>query len=904
MWCFKPKTMETNARTPFMQATKGKIIIGFLFAFLALGMAWATSKFVFRKMLGTVEQLAAPNERIRLVNKLSHQIAGLDQLQKEKAFDKMERGQAFQKESTALRHSLDTLAHLYAENPAQLKRIRAIQALLTQRNKQFQSYLDVRENLTNTASFSEEVQKLTALMAAPTRKVDSAVLTTSTSTTMLVPDSNQTKGFLSRLFGKKKADVYRIIKEEYRLKRDTLNALNEDSIMRSIDHSLRDIEQEQRLKTEKFLKREYDLLSSGHLLTQQMLQVLREVEAEALTQMEANAQQAKGLVSAGVNRIMIIIIAFCIITLVLGYLILLDMRRINRYRRALEQAKDEALNSGRAKQRFLSNMSHEIRTPLQSILGYAEQLLHQPVPAQKDVKAVYQSALHLLQIVNEVLDFNRINSGKFSFEYAPFNLLQTLNEVLLAVQPLAQKKGLRLEHHFDAEADRGLIGDAFRLRQILFNLLGNAIKFTSDGSVDFNVHCKIQGQDLYADFYISDTGIGFDAAAADSIFNAFEQLPQSDYALVAQGTGLGLAIVRSLVESQQGRVYVKSQPGEGATFSVHLKYTLSEQDVQNSSSPALPAPSFEGTVWVIDDDRMILDLCGLILSTQGIRFQLFDTAEALLQTPIPGDLGFVLIDLRLPDMSGLALCRKLKGALPAQVSCIAMTAQVFPEERAELLSEGFDGVLLKPFRAADLLGLFVDGELADAAKVSGPGGNPSTAVAAVSGAGSAPPAGACSVAGSGSVLDPSTTRGSVAAGSVDSAVAQADAIAGSAHPAGTVIFPKPLRVNAAVLQQMTYGDTDAMAQIWARFREDCQTDIAAMYVGLREGQWEEVARLTHRLAGRTAQMGVEDVPQLFRRVEQMLHQNRTLEASLVQQIRDALSALQALIDLENAQSIP
>ncbi|WP_316762957.1 hybrid sensor histidine kinase/response regulator [Pedobacter aquatilis] len=693
----------------FFRAIKSKVIIGFLFACFALLLAWGISKFAFTRMLNTVEEISAPNDRLRIVNDLSHKIARLDQLQRDEAFNK-QNNNSFLKESRKLRSSLDTLSKLYNGDSLQLVRIKSIKNLLVERDKQFISYLKVRETLVNTKSFSDEVQKLNELVTTRTRQTDSAVLTTetTTSTTTVAPEEEEkSRGFLSKLFGKKKADVYKIINEEFKVKRDTLNAKAEDSIMKSMTGSLKTIEKEQRQKSEKFLKREADLSNASNTLTNQMLQILREVEAQAVTQVDLNGIQAKQVVNDGITQITTIIIAFFLITVILLYLILTDITKSNKYRKELEAAKDEAEYHGKAKQRFLSNMSHEIRTPLQSILGYAELITQQENPKKKDIDAIYQSSIHLLQIVNEVLDYNRIISGEFSFNNQVFDIRKILDEVTSVMRPLAEQKSLKLITDLDLDHVEFVKGDAFRLKQILFNILGNAVKFTLKGQINLAVSCKKQHDSLHFQFTIKDTGIGFEEKDIPKIFNEFEQIESPEkYVINQTGTGLGLPIVKSLIEAQGGRIHVKSKPGLGTTINIYLTYKETEErtnDLLDLDHYTIVNP---GTVWIIDDDKLILDLCGLIFEKNKIPYKSFSlVADILNETPLD-DLKYVLVDMRLPEMTGLELCHILKRKLPKNIKFYAITAQVLPEERKMVLSEGFDGLIMKPFQTVDLLSIF------------------------------------------------------------------------------------------------------------------------------------------------------------------------------------------------------
>ncbi|KQR72149.1 ATP-binding protein [Pedobacter sp. Leaf176] len=813
--------MAVEIQKRFFRAVKSKVIIGFLFACFALLMAWGISKFAFTRMLNTVEEISAPNDRLRIVNDLSHKIARLDQLQRDEAFNK-QGNSSFLMESRKLRSSLDTLRKLYKDDSLQLARIRSIRNLLVERDKQFISYLQVRETLVNTKSFSNEVQKLNKLVATRARQTDSAVLTTetTTSTTTVAPEEEEkSRGFLSKLFGKKKADVYKIINEEFKVKRDTLNARAEDSIMKSMTGSLKNIELEQRQKSQKFLKREAELSNASNALTNQILQILREVEGQAVAQVDLNGVQAKKVVNDGITQITAIIIAFFLLTVILLYLILTDITKSNKYRKELEQAKDEAEYHGKAKQRFLSNMSHEIRTPLQSILGYAELISQNDNPKKKDVDAIYQSSIHLLQIVNEVLDYNRIISGEFSFNNQAFDVRKILNEVISVVRPLAEQKSLNLVADLDLGNVEFVKGDAFRLKQILFNLLGNAVKFTLKGEINLRVSCKKQLDNLHFHFTIKDTGIGFEEKDVTRIFNEFEQIESPDrYVLNQTGTGLGLPIVKSLIEAQGGRIHVKSKVGIGTTFNIYLTYQETKERIIDTMDLEHYAIINPGTVWIIDDDRLILDLCEIIFEKNKIPFKGFSQVADILHEVVDINLKYVLVDMRLPEMTGLELRHILKKKLPANVKFYAITAQVLPEEREMVLSEGFDGLIMKPFRAVDLLAIFDKTE---------------------------------------------------------------------------ILTDEP-ELDFSSIEKMTFGDQQMLEKILNRFKQDCIDDATALRTYIRENNKDKSRLITHRLAGRTAQMGSKTLAGSFRVLETKIAE-KGLESSIKTDVFFQLKKLDALI---------
>eukprot|EP00388_Colpodella_angusta_P007437 GDKJ01021036.1.p1 GENE.GDKJ01021036.1~~GDKJ01021036.1.p1 ORF type:complete len:324 (+),score=0.65 GDKJ01021036.1:773-1744(+) len=311
----------------FLKATKGKIILGFVLACFALVMAWAVNKVALQKILNTVENLSAPNDRLRIVNRLSHQIAGLDQVQKNEALKNPGNYTSFYKATNRLKLTVDTLKQLYYTDTLQLERLNELQKLLNIRNKQFVEYLKVREGLINNKSYTAEVEKLNEMVSTRFKGTDTTLLTTqtTTSTTTVAPESEKSRGFLSKLFGKKKAEVYQIISEELQIKRDTIGGLSEDSIMRNMEASLKKIAQEQQVKSNRFIKREAVLAEANFSLTQQMLAVLRKVEAEAVAQIGKNGQDARQLVNKGITEISLILLAFFLLTGILLYFILTDI---------------------------------------------------------------------------------------------------------------------------------------------------------------------------------------------------------------------------------------------------------------------------------------------------------------------------------------------------------------------------------------------------------------------------------------------------------------------------------------------------------------------------------------------------------------------------------------------------
>ncbi|MET1055327.1 MAG: ATP-binding protein [Pedobacter sp.] len=835
----------------FLGAAKGKIISGFILALFALFLAWGVSKIAFNEMLDTVDTISTPNAKLRLVNQVSRKVASLDQQQRTTALNSPGKYSGFLKDSRQLKLLLDSLGGMYNTDPVQLNRIKSIEKLLVARDKQFVNYLKVREGLVNNKSFTEEVQKLNELVNRPPQLQDSTIVTTEkkTSTVTILPvdeSAAKRRGFLSRIFSKKndtpeQSKSYQVTNEE-KIKRDTIALSGETIIAKGLEKSLRTIASEQRIKSARFLDREAVLANANDALTRQMLDILRKVEAEVVSQIEQNGIQAKAVVNTGITRISWIMIGFFLLTIILLYLILTDITRSNLYRKELEAARDEAEYHGMAKQRFLSNMSHEIRTPLQSIIGYAEIIRNQKHPEHKDIEAIYHSSEHLLQIVNEILDYNRIISGKFTFQRKAFNIRELLDEVVSVMKPQAEQKNLIMRTSIELQGIEFVEGDAFRLKQILYNLLSNAVKFTQKGEVVLSVYYKRQLGNLHFTFMVKDTGIGFTEEESSRIFNEFEQIDSTDKEVINKaGAGLGLTIIKSLVENQDGRIYVKSKSGSGSAFTVYLTFKVADA-VQVEKVLPVPAKKLNTNdkVWVVDDDQLILDLCEIIFSKKRIPHVCFSSPAEVLDAEWDPAVKYMLMDMRMPEISGTDLCRMMKERIPADVKIYAMTAQVLPEELEAVLEQGFDGLIMKPFRENDLLAVFSTEDLEE---------------------------------------EPDQAEES------------------NTYSENIEDEKDDVALDTSVVEKMTFGDQELLLNILHRFKEDCENDIAELEQGILKNDLELSRLIVHRIAGRTAQMGSGKLAAEFRLMEIELAASDTITDPHREKLKSCISRLGLLMQL-------
>ena len=691
----------------FIRSNKGKIIITSVLVCLTLLIAWRITRLSFKHILSAVYKISAPNDKLRLVNELSHKVARLDQIRKSEMPGNQRNYDGFFKETKKLILSIDTLQSLFDGNDKQVKRVRSLKTLLLERDILFINYLKVREGLINNKAFSNQVKMINGLVNNSNLQSDSLGTTTEkkTSTITIIPaDTTDTtkdsRGFFSKLFGKKKQKIksapYTVVNEELKVNHNAHAKAIQDSILNGVGTTIRKLEKNQLRRSSLFVNREASLNTANNKLILRILSILKQVNAEAVTQIGLNNNAAKNVINTSVARLSYVILAFFLLTILLIYFILTDISRSNRYRKEIELARDEAEYHGQARHRFLSNMSHEIRTPLQSIVGYAELMMRQEHPRKSDINAIYQSSEHLMQVVNEVLDYNRIISGKFTFTNHVFSMYKILNEVISVMGFQAVEKSIELVTGYDTVKDSYVEGDPFRLKQILFNLLGNAIKFTDKGGVKLSVSFTKERELLQYTFIVSDTGIGLSDKDITAIFNEFEQVTKTNAGYLP-GTGLGLTISKALIEAQGGSIDVKSKLHAGSTFTFHLKFKEATPQGIRAEMPTEKQKNVKfPKVWIIDDDTFILELCSIILENNGVAYRCFNSPVVALDTAFDPAVKQIFLDIRMPGMSGFRLCELLRKKIPRHVSIYAVTAHVLPGEQQLILNQGFDGILMKP----------------------------------------------------------------------------------------------------------------------------------------------------------------------------------------------------------------
>jgi signal transduction histidine kinase/CheY-like chemotaxis protein/sugar lactone lactonase YvrE len=356
-----------------------------------------------------------------------------------------------------------------------------------------------------------------------------------------------------------------------------------------------------------------------------------------------------------------------------------------------------------AKTRFLATLGHEVRTPMTGVLGMSELLLGTPLDERQRgyTESIRRAGNHLLRLVNDALDLARIEAGKLELDAQPFVLRALLAEVVALQAPVAQQKGLRFVQQVGADVPAALLGDALRIKQVLLNLVGNAIKFTEHGEVGLAVATTAAACGGVR-FVVSDTGPGLDEEQQARLFQRFEQAEGTRTTARYGGSGLGLAISQELAAAMGGRIEVDSTPGAGARFTLELPLPAADAGVP-VASVAVPAPGTARALQLllVEDDPTVAEVIVGLLQAQGHRVVHAAHGLAALGAVAGADFEVALLDLDLPGMDGLALARALR-AQGFDAPLLAVTARADAEAEPQALAAGFDGFLRKPLTGAML----------------------------------------------------------------------------------------------------------------------------------------------------------------------------------------------------------
>jgi signal transduction histidine kinase/FixJ family two-component response regulator len=673
-------------------------------------LTWNINRATFREINSLFQTISQPNEKLEQIKAIQTDVSTFMYLDRiETISNQPTPSEKFEAVHQEIRSKIHQLKLDYKTNNQQYTALEEIDSILETRHNFFEKYLKIRYNFLKNGILDKQLEGLAQQIEIENKKVDTNVIRSEN--TIIKKTETQQELEKERKWNlfrkKKKTESQPIVQVEETVtdKIDTFTiSKRNDEIIEHVKKSFDEIGGNQSFNQKFIQKQELLLIQTNSLLLERLYGLLQNIESDENRNSKSKIKKASLISNDALNKTKNITILLIICTLILVGILIWDIQKMNSYRLKIEKAKEEADFHSQSKQRFLSNMSHEIRTPLQTIVGFSELLKSDKSDDEKRKLAdsLGIASKHLLQIVNEILDYSKIISGKFSIENKPFELEKLIFDLDNTYRVLCEEKGLNwiLEYNSEGVKSQLINSDSFRLKQILLNILSNAFKFTETGFIRLKVHLDPEKELLMIE--IEDTGEGIEESEIPLIFNQFEQAKSSKKHSI--GTGLGLSIVQNLISLMKGEIQVKSIKHQGTLFKIQLPIEISNLTVEKTDEITIKLPEFEGECWFVDDDVLIQKLYMNILDDLHIKYKIFHSAEDLLNVgEIPNNVSQIYIDLRLTGMSGIELSTILLKDLNYQGKIVLVTAQAFSEDIISYYQQGIQTVLSKPFQQKDII---------------------------------------------------------------------------------------------------------------------------------------------------------------------------------------------------------
>jgi signal transduction histidine kinase/DNA-binding response OmpR family regulator len=531
-------------------------------------------------------------------------------------------------------------------------------------------------------------------------KIDTAIVPFDTIRVKKEEEKEKKEGFFKRLLTRKE--------EKKESTPPPAIIIDKSEEKENIKQEIANFERQITDQNRKLQVQEKNLQEQNIEITSLLLKQISILEYKERRRLETKMQEADFMAAQTYRRLTLFTIAAVVLLMTVLLIFFRNIQRNRSYQQVMRKAKAEAENLAKAKEMFVATVSHEMRTPINAIYGLTEQLLQRTteIDMVTDLEVVHKSAEHLITLVNDTLDFSKIEAQKLKIEQLDFLPEEVFKEVYILNKSTALTKGIELLVRNNGNPELTLKGDPIRLKQILINLVSNAIKFTTAGMVTLETDYQEEGNLIWLISEITDTGIGISREDTEKIFDEFVQL-DNDLTQKHRGAGLGLSIVKKLVNLQGGTISVTSTPGKGTRFTIRIPYQKGNAYSiikQAGKKLEIPAHLKELRFLLVDDEEFNLHLLKNILRKWGVSYTEATNGKMALELESRGKFDLIFMDVRMPVMDGFESSRQILKLRPG-TKIIALTAANNQEDIKKSKEAGMLGLLQKPFTEAELLAL-------------------------------------------------------------------------------------------------------------------------------------------------------------------------------------------------------
>ncbi|TXE05539.1 hybrid sensor histidine kinase/response regulator [Algoriphagus aquimarinus] len=692
-------------------STAGKVVTGFFIAAIFLiGMAGLTY-YTQNRLLETMKELAEPNQKLNLLNKLQSEIIQITQLD-HSGIDADFRVQ--DSSVVSLKEKLQELSSL-AEDSLENTYIESVQTNLDTLIVGYVNLYEVKTNLANRNFTQEALNKVELGIRRRAASLELKPIEKINPKDYLFNELEQEISSRQEAKANNELPMAIITKEEDKsiaylrdLQKQNLRDSNLpegqtlDSVLYNIKGVINRVNREESFQRQKLAKMEADLSISQSKIITTIQNLVSTLQQRALEKSNSQNDSAYKLTYDMTYFLIMIVFLAVIGAAVMVYSILKEIKVTKRYQENLEISRLKSEQLARSKQEFLANMSHEIRNPLHVIQGYRSVLEKSELDSsqQSHLRMIGFASDTLMEIVDEVLDFSKLEAGKLKLEAHPFDPESLFSSLQNFFELQAAEKKLAFDWSLDLPENKWLIGDQLRLKQILNNLLTNAFKFTSEGSIRVNVGW-VEG---LLTVEILDTGIGMSEEVLEKVFREFDQADTS-ISRKYGGTGLGLAIVQRLVSLMGGEIIASSVEHEGTTMLVKLPMAATESQLAEFNPDEIVSLDLSGLkILLVDDDKVGIRYLETILSYFGASIIAYPGGSNFRDEFVEVDFDLAILDIQMPEFSGFDVVKQLRSIDKyKEMPILAMTANVFVEEREKMVESGFTEIVFKPFQERVLI---------------------------------------------------------------------------------------------------------------------------------------------------------------------------------------------------------